>query len=211
MSPTQAFAASGARPLRIGLTGGIASGKSTVAELFKALGIAVIDADQIAREVVAPGTPLLHALIERFGRALLLPDGSLDRRALRALVFADPAARRELEALLHPAIRARTEALSARAPGPYQIHVVPLLIETHAAERYDRILVVDCDESLQLARLMQRDGMTADQAGAMLAAQGSRAARLAAADDVIVNTGAADLLPPAVAALHKKYLALPTA
>ena len=208
MSPTQTFAESGARPLRIGLTGGIASGKSTVAELFKALGIAVIDADQIAREVVAPGTALLHALIERFGRELLLSDGSLDRRALRARVFADPAARRELEALLHPAIRARTEALSAQAHGPYQIHVVPLLIETRAADRYERILVVDCDESLQLARLMQRDGMTADQARAMLAAQGSRAARLAAADDVIVNTGAADLLPPAVAALHQKYLAL---
>ncbi len=197
-----------ARPLRIGLTGGAGSGKSTVAQLFGALGVPVIDADQVARDVVAPGTALLAQVLERFGEQLRRPDGSLDRAALRRLVFEHPARRRELEALLHPAIRERTEQLAARAAGPYQIHVIPLLVETGARARFERVLVVDCPPELQLARLQARDGCDAQQARAMLASQASRSARLAAADDVILNDADAGALAPRVAALHRKYLSL---
>jgi len=196
------------RPARVGLTGGIASGKSTVSRLFEQLGVPVLDADKIARELVAPGTPLLATLFEHFGPGIRADDGSLDRPALRRLVFGDEARRRELESLMHPAIRARTEQLAVLAPGAYQLHVVPLLVETHAQDRYDRILVVDCPESLQLTRLLARDGMSETQARAMLGSQASRTARLAAADDVILNDGALDALGPRVAALHARYLEL---
>jgi dephospho-CoA kinase len=196
------------KPLRIGLTGGIASGKSTVAHMFAALGVAVIDADQVARDVVAPGTALLARVIEEFGAQLRRADGSLERTALRRLVFEDPGKRSRLEALLHPAIRARTEQLAAQARGGYQIHVIPLLVETNAGSQYQRVLVVDCPEALQLARLQARDGCDAEQARAILGSQAGRAARLAAADDVILNdSGTADLAPK-VAALHQKYLGL---
>jgi dephospho-CoA kinase len=193
-------------PLRIALTGGIASGKSTVAALFAGLGVPVIDLDEIAREVVAPGTPLLERVIEHFGSALRRADGSLDRRALRELIFRDASARGELEALLHPAILARAAERSAAAGGPYQIIVVPLLAETGAARQYDRVLVVDCAEPLQRARLAQRDGSTAGTVEAALAAQASRAARLALADEVIHNDGAATELAPQVRELHQQYL-----
>ncbi len=195
-------------PLHIALTGGIASGKSTVAQLFANLGIPIIDADQIARDVVAPGTALLAQLFDRFGAQLRRADGSLDRAALRRLVFEDAGKRAELEALLHPAIRARTERLAAQARGAYQIHVIPLLVETQAESRYDRVLLVDCPEALQLARLQARDGCDAQQARAMLASQASREARRAVADDVIVNDGLETALAPKVAALHQHYLAL---
>jgi len=195
-----------ARPRRIGLTGGIASGKSTVSDLFAAMGVAVLDMDVIAREVVAPGTALLTQLLDRFGPRVRRPDGDLDRSALRRLVFEDVSLRRELEALLHPAIAARTEQLATQAIGPYQLHVVPLLVETHAAGRYDRVLVVDCPESLQWARLRARDGLTEAEARAMIEAQASRAARLAAADDLIVNDREPAALSPQVAALHRQYL-----
>jgi len=194
--------------LRIGLTGGIASGKSTVARLFAALGVPIIDADEIAREVIAPGTKLLPALFEQFGWQLQRADGSLDRAALRRLVFADAERRRQLEALLHPAIRDRTEALAAQLPGPYQIHVNPLLVETGARGRYGRVLVVDCPPALQLARLRARDTCGEPEAQAMLAAQVTRSARLAAADDVILNDAGPAALEPQVTALHKKYLSL---
>jgi dephospho-CoA kinase len=196
------------RPRRIGLTGGIASGKSAVSDLFAALGVPVLDADLIAREVVAPGSALLAQLFERFGPGIRRPDGDLDRSALRRRVFADAGQRRELEALLHPAIAARTQLLASQANGPYQLHVVPLLVETHAASGYDRVLVVDCPESLQWARLRARDGLSEPEARAMLAAQASRAERLVAADDVIVNDGDPASLPPQVAALHAQYLKL---
>jgi dephospho-CoA kinase len=201
-------APAGARPLRVGLTGGIASGKTTVSLLFGALGVPVIDADQVSRDVVAPGTRLLAQVFENFGPELRRPDGSLDRAALRRLIFTDSRARRQLEALLHPAIRVRTELLAAKAGGQYQIHVIPLLVETHAGSQYDRVLLVDCPESLQVARLQVRDGCDPQQAQAMLASQVSRELRLAAADDVIVNDGDPAALTPNVAALHHKYLAL---
>jgi dephospho-CoA kinase len=199
------------RPLRIGLTGGVASGKTTASMLFGALGVPVIDADQVARDVVAPGTRLLAQVFENFGPELQRPDGSLDRSALRRLVFSDIRTRRALEALLHPAIRVRTELLATKAGGSYQIHVIPLLVETHAGSQYDRVLVVDSPQSLQLERLLARDGCDAQQAQAMLASQASREARLAVADDVIANDGAVAELAPKVAALHQKYLALATA
>jgi dephospho-CoA kinase len=196
---------------RIALTGGIASGKTTVSQLFGTLGVPVIDADQVARDVVAPGTALLAQVLDAFGQQLRRPDGSLDRTGLRRLVFADSSKRRQLEALLHPAISVRTERLAARAGGPYQIHVIPLLVETNAAWQFDRVLLVDCPEALQLARLLAREGGDAQLARAMLGAQAGRDARLAAADDVIVNDGATADLVPKVAALHQKYQALAAA
>lgn len=197
-----------ARRWVLGLTGGIASGKSTVAALFAELGVPVIDLDQVARDVVAPGTPLLESVFTRFGQQLRRPDGSLDRRALREQVFADPAQRRELEALLNPAIHARTGALLAAAGGPYQIVVHPLLAERGARGQYDRVLVVDCDPQRQRQRLAARDGAGAELVEAMLAAQASRAQRLAVADDVLDNDGDAARLRERVAGLHRRYLGL---
>lgn len=192
----------------LGLTGGIASGKSTVAGLFARLGVPVIDLDQVARDVVAPGSPLLEEIFRRFGTHLRLSDGSLDRRALRQQVFADEARRRELESLLHPAIHARTEALLASARGPYQIVVHPLLAESGARTRYQRVLVVDCDPARQRQRLASRDGADPALIDAMLAAQATRAQRLAVADDVLDNDAGTGTLPARVAALHRRYLGL---
>jgi dephospho-CoA kinase len=209
--PARSAPPSAPKPLRVALTGGIASGKSTVSRLFGAFGVPVIDADQVARDVVAPGTTLLGQVFDRFGAQLRRPDGSLDRSGLRRLVFADAAKRRQLETLLHPAIRVRTENLAAQAGGCYQIHVIPLLVETHAGAQYDRVLLVDCPEALQVARLQARDGCDAEQARVMLGSQASREARLAAADDVIVNDVEPADLAPKVASLHQHYLALAAA
>lgn len=195
-------------PFRVGLTGGIATGKSTVANLFAALGVPIIDTDELAREVVAPGEPLLARLAERFGARVLARDGSLDRTALRSVVFADERAREDLEALLHPAILAAMEARSASARGPYQMLVIPLLVEKALQGRVDRVLVVDCDEALQLRRLQVRDGSTLEQARAILGAQAPRAARLQAAHDVIVNDGDLHALRNRVENLHALYLTL---
>jgi dephospho-CoA kinase len=192
-------------PLRVGLTGGIASGKSTVARLFEALGVPVIDTDVLAREVVAPGSPVLAQIAARFGAGVLTPEGALDRAALRSVIFSDPAARADLERLTHPAIRALLAERSAAAGGEYQIHVIPLLIETGGQNRVDRVLVVDSSEELQIRRLQARDGSSLEQARAILAAQASRAARLAAADDVIENNGDLHVLRDRVAALHLSY------
>jgi len=191
--------------MRVGLTGGIASGKSTVSSLFAALGVPVIDTDQIARDVVAPGTPLLAQVIGRFGAELLSDAGELNRRALRARVFADPAQRAALEALLHPAIRAELERRAASAGGSYQILAIPLLVENNLGSSVDRVLLVDCPEELQLRRVQIRDAVTLAQARAVLAAQASRAARLAAADDVIVNDGDLQRLRGQVENLHTHY------
>ena len=198
----------------IGLTGGIASGKSALEKAFAAHGIVVADADLLAREVVAPGEPALAAVVERFGRDVLQADGQLDRAALRVRVFGDPDQRRALEAILHPAIRARLEAICRAAPGPYAIATVPLLTEGGGRAAYPwlhRILVVDTPAAVQKARLMQRDGIDATLADQMMAAQASRAERLALADDIVVNDGDLAHLQRAADALHLRYLALATA
>lgn len=198
----------------IGLTGGIASGKSALEKAFAKQGVVVADADLLAREVVAPGEPALAAVVERFGRDVLQADGQLDRAALRVRVFGDPGQRRALEAILHPAIRARLEAICRAAPGPYAIAMVPLLTEGGGRAAYPwlhRILVVDTPAAVQKARLMQRDGIDATLADQMMAAQASRAERLALADDIVVNDGDIHHLQHAADALHLRYLALATA
>jgi dephospho-CoA kinase len=192
--------------LRIGLTGGIASGKSTVEQRFIELGVPVINADDASRAVVERGQPGLAAVVARFGAGVLTPEGDLDRRALRSLIFSDTARRKELEAILHPLIRADMERRSSQATGPYVILSIPLLVEGNARGRWDRILVVDTDESLQLARLMSRDAVSEAEARATLAAQASRAERLAAADDLLENLGTVAELRQAVDRLHRRYL-----
>ena len=202
------MSAVGLRTFRVGLTGGIASGKSTAAKFFGALGVPILDSDQVARDVVEPGQPPLERLVERFGRKILTADGHLDRPALRDIVFSDPKARADLEALTHPAIGAAMEARSAAAGGPYQILVIPLLVEKNLASHVDRVLVVDCDEELQIRRLRDRDGSTPEQVQAILKAQAPRAARLKAADDVIHNDSDMSAVRDQVAALHQRYLEL---
>lgn len=199
-----------ARPFRVALTGGIASGKTTVANLFAAHGIPLVDSDLIAREVVEPGQPALAAVAGAFGPDVLGPDGRLDRRQLRDIIFSDPTARARLEAILHPAIRAEMERQSAAAAeaGPYQVLVIPLLAEGGLRDRADRVLVVDVPEALQVERLMARDTVSREQAQASLQAQASRAARLAIADDVVTNTGRIEDLREQVARLHERYVAL---
>jgi dephospho-CoA kinase len=195
----------------IGLTGGIASGKSALEKAFAKQGVVVGDADLLAREVVAPGEPALAAVVERFGRDVLQADGQLDRAALRVRVFGDPGQRRALEAILHPAIRARLEAICRAAPGPYAIATVPLLTEGGGRAAYPwlhRILVVDTPAAVQKARLMQRDGIDAALADQMMAAQASRAERLALADDIVVNDGDLAHLQRAADQLHARYVAL---
>jgi len=192
-------------PLRVALTGGIASGKTTVADLFAARGVPVIDTDVIARDVVEPGTPALAAVVEAFGIEVLGADGRLDRRRMRERIFSDAGARRRLEGILHPAIRAEMARRSLAAGGPYQVLVIPLLAEGGRRDHVDRVLLVDVPEELQVERLMLRDGVSREQATASLGAQAGRAARLAIADDVIVNTGRADDLDHEVTALDVKY------
>ena len=172
---------------RVALSGGIASGKSVVADMFADLGIPVIDTDIIAREIVQSGQPALDEIRDRFGDEVIDATGNLDRRTLRKRVFSDDDARLDLEAILHPRIGAETRRQALAAPGPYQIVVVPLLVDSPLLEFVDRVLVVDCDEELQLQRLLARDAETVEQAQRMLAAQSSREERLAIADDVIRN------------------------
>lgn len=195
-------------PPRIGLTGGIASGKSTVANLFAELGATIIDTDVIAREVVAPGQPALDDIAATFGAEVLQPDGSLDRAALRARVFASPAERERLEAITHPRIRAETLRQADAADGLYQLIVVPLLVKSPLRESVDRILVVDCPEETQIERLMARDADSEAQARRILDAQSSRDERLAIADDVISNDGSLENTRRQVAKLHEIYRAL---
>jgi len=201
------------RPFRVALTGGIASGKTTVADLFAAHGVPLVDTDVIAREVVEPGQPTLAAVAQAFGSGLLDPDGRLDRRRLREIIFNDTSARARLEAILHPAIRAEMERQSAAAAraGPYQILVIPLLAEGGRRDHIDRILVVDTPETVQVERLMARDAVTREQAEASLRAQAQRETRLGIADDVVTNTGRIEDLRAQVAALHERYVKLATA
>jgi dephospho-CoA kinase len=193
---------------RIALTGGVASGKSTVATLFAALGARLIDTDQIARDIVTPPSPVLDQIVTRFGRELLTPEGSLDRARLRRIVFADAAARADLEAITHPAIRAEVARRCMALGGPYQLIAVPLLVETATQRDYDRVLVVDAEPDLQLRRLLQRDGIDATTAKNMLSAQASREARRAIADDIVDNNGDIAALAAQVESLHRRYLAL---
>jgi dephospho-CoA kinase len=193
------------RPLLIALTGGIASGKSAVARLFENLGVPVLDTDQIARDVVEPGMPAFAQIVESFGREVLDAAGRLDRRRLRDRVFSDPVQRQLLESITHPAIRAELARRAVAAGGAYQVHVIPLLIEGGRNDMYDRVLVVDCPEEQQIERLMTRDQSSAEQAQSILAAQASREQRLAAADDVIVNTGTLADLEQFVLTLHQNY------
>lgn len=191
----------------IGLTGGIGCGKTTVADLFAARGASVIDTDQIAHALTAPHGAAMPALLEEFGPGYATPEGALDRARMRALVFTDPGARTRLEAILHPRIREATAAAALLATGPYIIYVVPLLIESGTwRERVHRVLAIDCPEEVQVARVMARNGLDEAQVRAIMAAQVTRAQRLAAADDVIVNDADLDELLPQVERLHLGYL-----
>ena len=192
-------------PFRVGLTGGIASGKSTVADLFSELGIPVIDTDVIAREVVAPGQPALDEICDRFGEHIIDAAGNLDRAAMRQEVFSDENARLDLEAILHPRIGAETRRQAGSADGPYQLIVVPLLTKSPLVRFVDRVLVVDCDEDTQIKRLLARDAETVSQARRILKAQASREERLAVADDVVENNGGLAPLRVAVTRLDRKY------
>lgn len=194
-------------PLVIGLTGGIGSGKSTAAARFAELGTPVIDTDVIARELVAPGQPALAAIVARFGGDLLDGTGALQRDALRERVFADPAARRDLEALLHPLIRAESLRRITTLPAPYCIWVIPLLVETGARRDVDRVLLIDCPEALQRQRVLDR-GLEPATLEGIMAAQTTREQRRALADDIIVNDGTPEALRRAVDERHAAYLAL---
>lgn len=195
--------------LVVGLTGGIAAGKSTATAFFQERGVPVIDADEVARDVVAAGTPGLAAVAAAFGAQILQANGTLDRRRLREVVFADPAERRRLEAILHPLIQTEIRARLQQVRGPYCILAVPLLIESAALRALvHRVLVIDVPVEVQVARLMQRDGMSAEQCHAMLAAQASRAHRLEAADDVVDNATDVTALQRQLDSVHARYLEL---
>lgn len=194
----------------VGLTGGIGSGKSTVAAGFAAHGVAIVDTDVIAHDLTAPGGAAMPALRQAFGDAVVAADGRLDRAAMRALVFADAGERQRLEAILHPAIRAESERrIAAAGAAPYVMLAVPLLVEAGVdyRARCDRILVVDCDEATQLARVVARSGLSEAEARAIIASQASRAARRAVADDILDNGGAPESLPAQIEWLHRRYLA----
>lgn len=194
--------------LIVGLTGGIASGKSTAAEFFAKRGAPVIDTDRIARELVEPGTPALTRIVADFGSEVLTAAGRLDRRALGRRVFRDPAARHRLEEILHPPIRAETRKRLAVLDAPYVIVVIPLLLESAQGDLVQRILVVDTPESLQRHRASVRDGLSREQVDAIMSAQSDRVTRLAAADDVLVNDLDRSQLERQVEALHQRYLQL---
>jgi dephospho-CoA kinase len=196
--------------LLVGLTGGIASGKSLVGAMFVKLGAALVDTDVVARDVVAPGEPGLAAVSAAFGPSVLLVSGEINRPALRSLVFADAAKRRALEAILHPLIRARVEKQLKELATPYALLAVPLLVETSFKDFVDRILVVDCPEALQLERLMRRDALPRTEALAMLRAQADRVTRLKAAHDIIDNSGSPEATRRQVARFHSRYLELAT-
>jgi dephospho-CoA kinase len=194
--------------LIIALTGGIASGKSTVASFFADLGVPVIDTDIVAREVVAPGSPAVDEIRDRFGDGVIDDDGSLKRRDLREIIFADDDKRSALEAILHPRIRKETWRQAAEADGPYVIVVVPLLYESPMKSEVDRVLVVDCDPETQIERLMSRDNESREQACRILATQASRDERLSIADDIVSNDSGIDSAREQVEALHLTYLEL---
>ncbi len=205
---TDSGTAQGASYFSIGLTGGIGCGKSTVANLFAARGATIVDTDEIAHSLTTPDGAAMPALVAEFGAGVLDANGAMNRAKMRELVFSDPQAKRRLEAILHPRIRAATLAAAAIATGEYVIFAVPLLVESGGwTERVDRVLVIDCLESLQVARVMQRNGLSEAQVKAIMATQATRTMRLAAADDVIDNNGDLAALEPQIGLLHEVYLA----
>lgn len=192
----------------VAITGGIGSGKTTVANRFAKLGIEVVDADIIAREVVEPGTPALAAIAAHFGPDVVAPDGQLDRRRLRERIFTDSQAKEWLNALLHPLIRTEMLRQCAATRSPYCLLVVPLLVENRLTSLADRVLVIDVDEATQIERTCRRDGVSREQAQAILASQASRSERLAMADDVLDNqSGTSETIWQRIFALHQTYLA----
>jgi dephospho-CoA kinase len=194
--------------LRVGLTGGIGSGKSVVAAQFAALGASIVDTDQIARGMTVPGGPAMPAIVAEFGPEFADASGAMDRERMRALVFSDLGAKARLEGILHPLIRATALAAAESATGAYVIYDVPLLVESGSwRDRVDRVLVVDCPEDMQVARVTARSGLDASQVRAIMATQATRTARLAAADDIINNEGELAALAPQIARLHNLYLA----
>ncbi len=196
-----------AAPYIVGLTGGIGSGKSAAAEIFLELGASVVDTDAIARELTGPAGIAMAPIREAFGAGFVGPDGALDRARMRDAVFADAAAKRRLESILHPLIRSVTDTRTLAATGPYVVQVIPLLVESSKhRERAQRVLVVDCPEETQIARVMARSDLQANQVRAIMAAQVTRKDRLAAADDVIDNQGDLENLRSQVSALHSRYL-----
>lgn len=211
---TTSFAASSPserRAFTVGLTGGIGSGKSAVADCFAGLGAAIVDSDEIARSLTAARGAAVGAISDAFGAEFITSEGALDRARMRALVFSDPAARVRLEAILHPLIRELTEAAAAEATGraPYVIIVVPLLIESGTwRSRVDRLLVIDCSTATQEARVRARSGLDATMTRSIIAQQATRAERLDAADDVLVNEGRLTDLVPRVERLHRRYCGL---
>ena len=196
--------------LVIALTGGVGSGKSMVARHLAELGMPVIDADQVAREIVQPGSECLQRIVELFGAGILMPSGELDRAALRRRVFPDPSARQRLEAILHPRIRQVMQQRLVGLQAPYALLVIPLLVETGQTDVADRVLVVDVPESEQIRRVRERDGLDEEQVRQILAAQCDRATRLAAADDVIDNSGDLAGLIEQTERLHRRYLEMAT-
>jgi len=193
----------------VSLTGGIGSGKSAVAALFARRGITVVDTDAIARELTSPGGGAMEAILESFGSDFITPEGALDRARMRALVFRDPQSKRRLERILHPRIRAESAVRIAAASSPYVILVVPLLLEAGVDRaRYQRVMVVDCDEDVQIERVMRRSHLPDDEVRRIMASQVGRQERREAADDVVDNSEGLDDLEPQVEALHRRYLAL---
>ncbi len=197
----------------VGITGGIGSGKTTVADMFAARGAAIIDTDLIAHQLTAPGGAAIAAIRAQFGAAFLTADGAMDRARMRAHVFSEPAAKGRLEAILHPLIRIEVERAARQAQGAYLMFVVPLLVESGPSwkQRVSRVLVVDCQEQTQVRRVMSRSGLPEAQVRAIMAAQATRQERLAAADDVIDNDGDALALVPQVDRLHARYVSMATA
>jgi dephospho-CoA kinase len=194
--------------LRVGLTGGIGSGKSTAAALFAGHGVPVIDADEIARQLVAPGQPAYQEILQDFGNELVSTSGNLDRDRLRSIVFNDPEKRQRLEGILHPLVRREIQRQTQRLQAPYCIIVIPLLIEANQRDLVDRVLVIDTDEALQLQRVVERSRLTNDEVRKIIGAQLNRSERLRHADDVILNNTDLGQLRASVDALHERYLAL---
>lgn len=213
-TPSPASFPSDPRGYVVGLTGGIGSGKTTISNALQARGAAVVDTDLIAHALTAPGGAAMTAIAQEFGSEFVGPDGALDRPRMRKLAFETPAARRRLEAILHPMIRTATEAAQARAAqrAPYTVLVIPLLVESgNWKERVHRVLVVDCSVETQIERVERRSGLAPAQVRNIVAQQATRSARLAAADDVIMNEGGISTLPARVARLHDLYSSLAAA